>query len=388
MLGRPVQFYQENRGSRPHAPVHISPGMRRMTFRVNRRLTMNLGLRYELPLQTVALNYAVMPNTSPGAQSKIYPTAPPGLLFWGDPGVTRSGTDTPTKSFAPRVGISYGLTPPTTRPCCAPATEFTSIRTGRMRPGSLPSTSRSPAGSISTPPSTSNPWANYAGGNPFPSTPSLGETGATPGKRMLYSILILPVWRMGRISGHSCCSNGIFGFCRTRGNRKELAGYCRLCRKSRNPYPLLAGYECTRLYPRTIDYGKHRSAAPPIPLFFPLQPDRVRAEFKLSTSACFQSINALVQTFLCKWLTHSRRLSPIQDTVLTNTGGETSPFQSAPGLRSYQLRYRDPRSRDILGLECSSGRFQKGIGGVFLGNWQLNGYWSIYSGMPFRSLRR
>lgn len=70
-----------------------------------------------------------------------------------------------------------------------------------------------------------------------------------------------------------------------------------------------------------------------------------------------------------------------QDTVLTNTGGETDPFNR-------HLDY-GPTNFDVTHAlvtswvwNVPSGKFQKGIAGVFLGNWQLNGYWSIYSGMP------
>ena len=166
LLGKPVQFYQEN-----PAPDHT----RQMDFsfyvqddfRVTNRLTVNLGLRYELPLPTIALNYAVAAYR-PGAQSVVYPTAPPGLLFWGDPGVTRSGTTTATNCLEPRVGLSFALT----------SDQKTVLRAGygiyhnpnwSNEAGQFaiyqPFTRRI---TINAPPSTSNPWASYPGGNPFP----------------------------------------------------------------------------------------------------------------------------------------------------------------------------------------------------------------------------
>ena len=184
LLGRPVLFYQENEAPDHTRQFHLA-WYAQDDIRINKRLTVNLGLRYELPLPTIALNYAVA-QYQPGVQSKIYPTAPPGLTFWGDPGVTRSGTTTPTKCFAPRVGVSYELT----------SDHKTVLRAGygiyfnpnwANEAGQFaiyqPFTRRI---NLNTPPSTANPWANYPGGNPFPAQPSLGQIGYSPGTNVTF----------------------------------------------------------------------------------------------------------------------------------------------------------------------------------------------------------
>ena len=75
-------------------------------FRVAPRLTLNLGLRWDL--QT--------PPTDPfnremtfeaGVQSKVVPAAPLGMLFPGDAGVTRGIVPMRWKKFSPRVGIAW-----------------------------------------------------------------------------------------------------------------------------------------------------------------------------------------------------------------------------------------------------------------------------------------
>ncbi len=75
-------------------------------FRILPRLTLNLGLRYDL--QT--------PPTDPqnrqgtfvaGATSKIIPSAPTGMLFPGDPGVTRGVIDLRKHHISPRVGLAW-----------------------------------------------------------------------------------------------------------------------------------------------------------------------------------------------------------------------------------------------------------------------------------------
>lgn len=75
-------------------------------YRVTPRLTLNLGLRYDLqtPLtdpQDKELTWV------PGRQSVVIPQALPGLLFPGDPGVTRGTVSLRKHHIAPRVGVAY-----------------------------------------------------------------------------------------------------------------------------------------------------------------------------------------------------------------------------------------------------------------------------------------
>jgi outer membrane receptor protein involved in Fe transport len=75
-------------------------------WRVHPRLTLNLGLRYELPLNWV--HPADWWGTfKPGQQSRVIPNAPVGMLFPGDPGVPRGLFDTDKTNFAPRIGFAW-----------------------------------------------------------------------------------------------------------------------------------------------------------------------------------------------------------------------------------------------------------------------------------------
>jgi len=83
------------------------------TWQIRPSLTLNYGLRWELNTPYVDLNnqlnvyrFPAGPE-QPAPQSHIFPTAPPGLLFPGDPGVPRGLTQTYYKSFAPRIGLAY-----------------------------------------------------------------------------------------------------------------------------------------------------------------------------------------------------------------------------------------------------------------------------------------
>ena len=76
------------------------------TYKVNSRLTLNLGLRYELPFPSTENNNMVNLFV-PGAQSTVLPNAPAGLLYPGDRGVPAGLIPTEKTAFAPRVGVAW-----------------------------------------------------------------------------------------------------------------------------------------------------------------------------------------------------------------------------------------------------------------------------------------
>jgi len=87
-------------------------------YRVARRLTLNLGVRYEPALawrdvgdRWSQVNLAAM---AANTISKVYPNAPPGVFFStangiSDPGMPRNALNANLKGFAPRVGFAYDV---------------------------------------------------------------------------------------------------------------------------------------------------------------------------------------------------------------------------------------------------------------------------------------
>jgi hypothetical protein len=74
-------------------------------FRVTPRLTLNLGVRWDI--QTPPTDPQDKESTFvPGVQSTVRPTAPVGLLFPGDPGVTRGIVPIRWNHVSPRVGFA------------------------------------------------------------------------------------------------------------------------------------------------------------------------------------------------------------------------------------------------------------------------------------------
>ena len=108
LFGQPVVFLQGGgnfyRGLRGHAFNLYGQD----TWKISRRLTLNYGLRYEVPSPYTEIhNYQNL--WIPGRQSTVFPTAPAGLLYPGDKGVPRGLIPTDRTAFAPRVGLAWDV---------------------------------------------------------------------------------------------------------------------------------------------------------------------------------------------------------------------------------------------------------------------------------------
>jgi hypothetical protein len=77
-------------------------------FRVKPRFTLSYGLRYEPFLPWTDKNNLI-DTVVPGTQSKVDPTAPPGILFPGDSGVSKGIAPANLSNFAPRVGFAWDV---------------------------------------------------------------------------------------------------------------------------------------------------------------------------------------------------------------------------------------------------------------------------------------
>jgi len=86
-------------------------------YKISRRLTLNLGLRWEALLpwkekqNRVELFNPADVASAANVKSTVFPLAPAGLFFVGDPGViAHTGTSGSYNNLAPRVGFAYDVT--------------------------------------------------------------------------------------------------------------------------------------------------------------------------------------------------------------------------------------------------------------------------------------
>ena len=109
LIGQPVVFLQGG-GDLPRGMRATNDNLYvQDAFKATSRLTLNVGLRYELPQP-----YSEIRNQDalfvPSEQSTVIPSAPPGLLYPGDAGVGRDLIPREYRAFAPRVGFAWDPT--------------------------------------------------------------------------------------------------------------------------------------------------------------------------------------------------------------------------------------------------------------------------------------
>lgn len=76
------------------------------SWQLRSNLTLNYGLRWDL-LPPWREKFNQVQTLLPGQQSVVYPGAPAGLVFPGDPGVARTLAPAKRTNFAPRIGLAY-----------------------------------------------------------------------------------------------------------------------------------------------------------------------------------------------------------------------------------------------------------------------------------------
>ena len=168
-LGKFSSFEQAI-GEYKNTRMHFLATFVQDTFRVNRQLTLNLGVRWDPFIPYTDVNDR-LGCYRPGERSQVYVNAPVGAVYPGDPSCSKGGYNPSWADFGPRVGIAYDPF----------GDGKSSIRAGYGmyydRPNTISTNSpanQGPFGTLVTfPGDTVNDVANpYAGRvNPFPADP-------------------------------------------------------------------------------------------------------------------------------------------------------------------------------------------------------------------------
>jgi len=105
LLGLPTLYTQ---GFSPPFYEHSKYGglFAQDSWRTTRSLTFNYGLRWDVIMPWYE-EHNQTGTLIPGEQSVVFPTAPTGYVFPGDPGVPRTIAPTRYNDFSPRLGLAY-----------------------------------------------------------------------------------------------------------------------------------------------------------------------------------------------------------------------------------------------------------------------------------------
>ena len=106
LLGQPAQVRATTAQAIQEGSGWLFAGYAQDEFRVTNRLTLNLGVRYELPTPFIDVNDAIT-GFRTGVKSQKYPAAPAGLVYPGDPDVPRGVVPTDKNNLAPRVALAW-----------------------------------------------------------------------------------------------------------------------------------------------------------------------------------------------------------------------------------------------------------------------------------------
>ena len=110
LLGLPAQARATTQQAIQDGYGWLFAGYAQDEFRVTSQLTLNLGVRYELPTPFIDQNDAIT-GFRTGVQSQMFPAAPAGLVYPGDP-ACRAASCRPTRTTSRRAsrwrGIPFG----------------------------------------------------------------------------------------------------------------------------------------------------------------------------------------------------------------------------------------------------------------------------------------
>jgi len=143
------------------------------TFRVNSRLSINAGLRWEPDMPPVDIrpvgSLFDRAAFDEGRHSKVFVNGPAGMFYFGDPGVPQAFTNSQLKNFSPRLGLvwnPHGDGRDTIRVGGAILYDSPEVYYGQRLTSNAPYAAdiqlNTPQGPFD------DPWLGYPGGNPFP----------------------------------------------------------------------------------------------------------------------------------------------------------------------------------------------------------------------------
>ena len=145
LLGLPAQFRQGGGDPLMDGTSWQYAAFVQDEFRLSPRLTLNLGLRYELRAAVLREGRQAQHLPARRCSRCASRPRPSGLLYPGDPGIPRGTYEADKNNFAPRLAVAWDPHGRRARPACARpgGSSTTSARAGRLLPERHPGPARS-----------------------------------------------------------------------------------------------------------------------------------------------------------------------------------------------------------------------------------------------------
>jgi hypothetical protein len=179
-----VSVFRNGSASEQHNRAKYAGAYGADTWKVNQKLTLNYGLRWEPYLPQVNLDRSAIhvdvDAMNKGVKTRRFDNAPPGLFFEGDPGFPgKSGIYNQWWNFSPRLGLAWDLAGDGRTSIRASVGTFydypASIYLRSLTTGP-PMTPRVQLTNVKF----DTPWSAYPGGDPFPMPFGRNLTHDTP----------------------------------------------------------------------------------------------------------------------------------------------------------------------------------------------------------------
>ncbi len=181
LTGR-MQSFGQSRSQQTAFRENIFSGYAQDTWHARDRLTITYGVRYE-PMIYQTDKYGRGSTFDQAAfnsstHSTVFPNAPAGSLYPGDAGVSKKLTNNRLNNFSPRLGVAYNPNPSTVfRAGGAIMYDSPALYLNQRQITNAPYTNEiGITGNLSF----ANPYANYAGGSPFPGVFPPDKTSVFP----------------------------------------------------------------------------------------------------------------------------------------------------------------------------------------------------------------
>jgi hypothetical protein len=343
-------------------------------FKVTSRLTLNLGLRYELdkfPVHPLDLITVYVP----GKQSTCVPQAPTGVVFPCDEGIPRAGFRDDTNNLAPRLGFAYDLTgdgKTVVRGGYGLSYAFAIFNTLQEGQVGIPfgvkdeirnTAARNAPASILL----ASPWATVTGGNPFPFNADPANLTFLPGGAYTAATLDLP---SGYVHQYNLSLQRQLG----------EATVVDLAYVGNRGYGLPAFYNINQPALSPTGSAANMDARRPLGA----TPFGNFTVYKSNTRSFYDSLQARVE----KRFRHGFSLmgSYTYGKALDYMTFHSNQTWSDPNRPELDKARSDSDRRHLLALsflvDLPFFKNDRGLAGVLLGGWQVNGIATYYSGLP------